>query len=248
MQAVILSGWLWLRMGESVRNIPKPMINVGDIPILIHIIDIYSHYWIKDFIICAWYKSEIVINYFASQAWDKKLSIKKGNKTDFLYKDCHVKVVDTGLETQTWGRIKKISPYISWIFHLTYWDWLSDINITELTNFHNENNGLVTLTAVNPLSNFGKLELDSNFVVNFEEKKKDYSTWINGWFFVVDPECLSYINDESDTWENILSKLTQEKKLVAYRHSWFWQCMDTFKDKEILEEIYKKWSAPWTHI
>lgn len=222
------------------------MINIGDVPILIHIIDIYSHYWIKDFIVCAWYKYEIISDYFTLQMWNEELP-KRENKTDFIYKDCHVKIVDTGLETQTWGRLKKIIPYIDSTFCLTYWDWLSDINITELINFHNKNNALVTLTAVNPLSSFGVLELDSNFVIDFKEKKKDYNTWINGWFFVVNPECLSCIDNESDSWEDILYKLTQEKKLLAYKHPWFWQCMDTPKDKEILDAIYEKWSAPWAY-
>ena len=231
MKAVILAGGYGTRISEESHLKPKPMIEIGGKPILWHIMKIYSSHKINEFIICCGYKGEQIKEYFSkfdSPSWD-------------------VQLVDTGLDTMTGGRIKRIQDRIDDTFCVTYGDGLSDIDINGLISFHKEKKSLATLTAIHPPERFGVLELSGNHVVEFHEKHQGESSWINGGFFVFEKEIFDYIkNGDSTTLERTpFETLAKEKKLTAFKHEGFWHPMDTLRDKKHLENLWTSNKAPW---
>lgn len=254
MQVVILAGWLGTRLSEETSIKPKPMVEIWWKPILWHIMKIYSYYGYKNFIICLWYKwyyiKERFANYFLHNSdvtFDlKNNDIKVHNN---FWEDWKVTLVDTGENTMTWWRIKKVidSWYITWEnFMLTYWDWVSNININELVEFHKSNNKLATLTSVQPEWKFWKLWLNWNIINKFAEKKDNEESYINWGFMVLNKKVSAYISWYDMPFEkDPLENLAKEWNLMAYKHNWFWQSMDTLKNKQDLEEMWKTWNSPW---
>ena len=244
MKVVILAGGFGTRLSEYTELIPKPMVDIGGKPILLHIISLYSKWDYTNFYIALGYKSEIVIQHFKNIA-EKIISEKD---SEFV---CYIKVnkakikinlIDTGKDTMTGGRIKRLSKYISdERFMLTYGDGLADINLLELEKFHIKHNKLATITAVQPPARFGSLELDGDKVSAFREKSKLDQSWINGGFFVFESKFLELIdNDETFLEREPLEKASSTDQLRAYRHSGFWQCMDTKRDRDLIQELYEK--------
>ena len=231
LKAVILAGGYGTRISEESHLKPKPMIEIGGMPLLWHIMKIYSHYGINEFVICCGYKGDMIKEYFS--------------KFDFPL--WNVQLVDTGLNTMTGGRIKRIQNHIDDTFCVTYGDGVSDVNINDLILFHKEKKSLATLTAIHPLERFGVLELSGNNVVEFHEKHQGESSWINGGFFVFEKEIFDYIkNGDSTTLERTpFETLAKEKKLTAFKHEGFWHPMDTLRDKKHLENLWTSNKAPW---
>jgi glucose-1-phosphate cytidylyltransferase len=231
LKAVILAGGYGTRISEESHLKPKPMIEIGGMPLLWHIMKIYSHYGINEFVICCGYKGDMIKEYFS--------------KFDFPL--WNVQLVDTGLDTMTGGRIKRIQNHIDDTFCVTYGDGVSDVNINDLILFHKEKKSLATLTAIHPPERFGVLELSGNNVVEFHEKHQGESSWINGGFFVFEKEIFDYIkNGDSTTLERTpFETLAKEKKLTAFKHEGFWHPMDTLRDKKHLENLWTSNKAPW---
>jgi len=231
LKAVILAGGYGTRISEESHLKPKPMIEIGGMPLLWHIMKIYSHYGINEFVICCGYKGDMIKEYFS--------------KFDFPL--WNVQLVDTGLNTMTGGRIKRIQNHIDDTFCVTYGDGVSDVNINDLILFHKEKKSLATLTAIHPPERFGVLELSGNNVVEFHEKHQEESSWINGGFFVFEKEIFDYIkNGDSTTLERTpFETLAKEKKLTAFKHEGFWHPMDTLRDKKHLGNLWTSNKAPW---
>ena len=225
MKVVILAGGYGSRISEYTKTIPKPLIPIQRKPIIFYIMNHYSNYGFKNFIIAAGYKGNLLKKYF-------KKKIKNWN----------VQVVNTGLKTMTGGRLKKLKKIINNDnFMLTYGDGVSDVNINKLIKFHFKQKKLVTMTAVRPLSRFGVLKISKNIVNSFKEKGRLEQGWINGGFFVMSPKFLKYIkNDKTYLEKEPLESICRRKQLSAYKHNGFWQCMDTKRDKIILEKIIKE--------
>ena len=225
MKVVILAGGLGTRISEYTRNIPKPMIKIKGQPILLRIMKHYYKFGFNDFYIASGYKGKIIKNYFKN----KKFNFK-------------VNIIDTGLNTMTGGRVLRLKKILkSETFLLTYGDGLSDINIKNLIRFHKKSKNYVTLTAVRPPARFGAIKLHGNRVKVFKEKSRLDEGWINGGFFVMSPKIFKFIkNDKSYLERQPLENLSKKNKLGAYKHYGFWQCMDTLRDKEILEKKIKK--------
>ena len=254
MKAVILAGGLGTRLSEETYDRPKPMVEIGGKPILWHIMKIYASYGITDFIICCGYKGYYIKEYFYNYALhDSNVEFNLSNNSFELInnntEEWKVNCVDTGLKTQTGGRVKKIEKYLDpgESFLLTYGDGVGDINIKEAIDSHNLSKKIATVTAVNPPGRFGALDISNNgSVKNFDEKPKKGNTWINGGFFVLETDVFRYINDDLMPWEDEpLKKITNDNQLNAYKHEGFWQPMDTIREKVILEELYKSGRAPW---
>jgi glucose-1-phosphate cytidylyltransferase len=254
MKLVILAGGLGTRISEESMLKPKPMIEIGGKPILWHIMKQYSYYGVNDFIICCGYKGYIIKEYFANyflHTSDVTFDML-ANKMDVHHKYAEpwkVTLVDTGENSMTGGRIKRISEYIKdeENFCLTYGDGVSDINIKELINYHKSHERKATLTSVYPPGRFGSLDInDNNSVTTFKEKPKGDGSQINGGFFVLSPSILDLLKDDSTVWEQEpLSSLAEEGELRAFRHQGFWQPMDTLRDKTLLEELWSTGLAPW---
>lgn len=253
MKAVILAGGHGTRLSEETQIRPKPMVEIGNMPILWHIMKIYSHHGINEFIICCGYKGEVIKEYFANYYLHRSdVTFDMQNNEMKVHNNqaepWKVTLVDTGLDTMTGGRIKRVKDLIgNETFHLTYGDGISDINIQELINFHKSSKMLATLTAVQPPGRFGTFTLKDEQirVTNFREKPKDDSAWVNGGFFVLEPEVIDYIDNDLTVWEREpLVRLAQKGKLAAYRHSGIWQPMDTLRDKMYLENMWEE-GAPW---
>ena len=252
MKAVILAGGYGTRISEESNLKPKPMIEIGGMPILWHIMKIYSSYGINDFIIPCGYKGYLIKEYFANyflHMSDVTFDIKN-NSMEVHHESVEswkVTLVDTGKNTMTGGRIKRIEKYLdSDSFCLTYGDGLSDVNISELIKFHTERKTLATVTAVQPPGRFGTLVLDDDKISNFKEKLPGDGQWINGGFFVLESSILDYIKDDSTIWEREpLEKLANENQLSAYRHPGFWYPMDSLRDKNHLEELWNSNKASW---
>lgn len=258
MKAVILAGGYGTRISEESGVRPKPMVEIGGKPILWHIMKIYSAHGINDFIICCGYKGHMIKEYFANYCLynsDVTFDMRKNsmevhhNKTE----PWKVTLVHTGQNTMTGGRIKRVKDYIgNETFCLTYGDGVSDINITESIKYHRAQGTMATLTAVQQPGRFGAFNLsgEDSKVQHFHEKPKGGDMpWINGGFFVLEPEVLDYIEDDDTIWEKApLENLAKEGELSAYRHSGFWQPMDTLRDKQVLEEMWQKGNAPWYDI
>ena len=252
MKAVILAGGLGTRISEETSIKPKPMVEIGNKPILWHIMKIYSSYGINDFVICCGYKGYVIKEFFANyflHTSDVTFNMKN-NEMEVHSKRAepwNVSLVDTGDSTMTGGRLKRVSDYLNdETFCFTYGDGLADINIKNLIDFHNKSNTKATLTAVQPPGRFGSLEFERGKVFSFQEKPKGDNSWINGGFFVLDPEVINYIDGDNSIWEQTpLKKLAKEGELSAYHHEGFWQPMDTLRDKNTLEELWDSKDAPW---
>ena len=230
MKAVILAGGYGTRISEESNIIPKPLIEIGGKPILWHIMKIYSAYKIDDFIICLGYKGEKIKEYF--EQFDSKL--------------WNVQLIDTGLNTMTGGRLKRIQDKIDNTFCMTYGDGVSDVNLNNLLTFHKEKKSLATLTAIHPPERFGVLNLSGDYVTEFHEKHTGESSWINGGFFVFEPEIFDYLQNDSTVLERApLETLAKEQKLSAFKHNGFWHPMDTLRDKKHLEDLWTSEKAPW---
>jgi len=230
MKAVILAGGYGTRISEESNMIPKPLIEIGGKPILWHIMKIYSTYKIDDFVICLGYKGEKIKEYF--EQFDSKL--------------WNIQLIDTGLDTMTGGRLKRIQNKIDNTFCMTYGDGVSDINLDNLVTFHKEKRSLATLTAIHPPERFGVLNLSGDYVTEFHEKHTGESSWINGGFFVFEPEIFDYLQNDSTVLEKSpLETLAKEQKLSAFKHNGFWHPMDTQRDKKHLEDLWTSEKAPW---
>jgi glucose-1-phosphate cytidylyltransferase len=254
MKVVILAGGYGTRLSEETRVRPKPMVEIGNRPILWHIMKIYSAYGLNDFVICLGYKGEMIKNYFANyflNQSDITFDLQKQEMQVHRSKiePWRVTLVDTGEKTMTGGRIKRIHDYIeNQTFCLTYGDGVGDINITELIEFHRNQKTLATLTAVQPPGRFGAftLEEDEIKIRDFREKSTHKSAWINGGFFVLEPEIFDHIEEDQTVWELApLQKLSREGRLSAYRHTGYWQSMDTLRDLEVLEAQWRSGNPPW---
>ena len=253
MKTIILAGGFGSRISEESHLRPKPMIEIGGMPILIHIMRHFSHYGHNEFIILAGYKQEIIKEYFANYYLhnsDITFDFTVANRT-IVHENSNepwkVTIINTGLNTLTGGRVKRIEKYINnEPFFLTYGDAVSDVNIDNLLAFHQKSGSMVTLTAVQPLGRFGALEIDKcGLITQFSEKKHANSAWINGGFMVCEPELLDYINDDVMLELAPFEKIARDSKMAAYKHGGFWQCMDTLRDKEYLENLILKGAAPW---
>ena len=230
MKAVILAGGYGTRISEESHLKPKPMIEIGEKPILWHILKTYSSYDINEFVICCGYKGEQIKEYFTnfnSETWD-------------------IELVDTGLDTMTGGRLKRIQSHIDDTFCVTYGDGLGNIDINNLISFHREKKSIATLTAVHPQERFGVLSLNDDYVTEFHEKHSGESSWIKGRFFVFEPEIFDYLDDDMTVLEKFpLETLAKENKLTAFKHTGFWYPMDTLREKKYLENLWATEKAPW---
>lgn len=253
MKVVILAGGFGTRLSEETDIRPKPMVEIGGKPILWHIMKIYSCYGFNDFIICLGYKGYLIKEYFANyflHQSDVTIDLKK-NKLEIhecKSEQWKVTLIDTGINTMTGGRMKRIQKYIGEkTFMLTYGDGVSDININKLVKFHKEHEKFATVTAIQPTGRFGTLNLNnSNKVVSFLEKPKGDKTWINGGFFVLEPKIFDYIEGDETIWEGVpLENLAKDTHLMAFKHKGFWHPMDTLGDKRFLDELWNSNKAPW---
>lgn len=253
MKAVILAGGLGTRISEETSTRPKPMIEIGGRPILWHILKTYSHHGINDFVICCGYKGYVIKEYFANyflHMSDVTFDMT-ANRMDVHQRNAEpwrVTLVDTGDDTMTGGRLKRVAEYIKDqdAFCFTYGDGVGDINITELIAFHKAQGVDATLTATIPPGRFGALHLEGTKVASFREKPQGDGAMINGGFFVLSPKVLDYIADDTTTWEREpMERLALEGQLAAYQHQGFWQPMDTLRDKVHLEQLWQSGQAPW---
>jgi len=251
MKVVILAGGYGSRLSEYTENIPKPMVNVGDKPILWHIMNTYAKFGFKDFYIALGYKSEIIKNYFYNYKTinsDFTIDLSDGKVTyNYDSVDWRVNLIDTGLNSMTGGRIKHLQNHIGKeTFLLTYGDAVADINIDELIKFHKNHKKMVTVTAVRPNARFGELEINNNVVTSFREKPQITEGWISGGYFVVEPELFNFIKDLDTVLEKSpLETISKMGELASFKHEGFWQCMDTKRDKELLDKLWKANKAPW---
>ncbi len=252
MKVGILAGGLGTRLSEETIEKPKPMVEIGGKPILWHIMMHYSHYGFTNFAIALGYKAEVIKKYmvdYCSLNSNLTVNLRNGDvKMHGGYKpDWTVDLVDTGLYTNTGGRIKRLAPYMgNETFMLTWGDGVSDLNLRDLLAFHRSHGKLATLTAVHPPARFGHLELDGDQIAEFSEKPQTREGWINGAFFVLEPGVFDYIEGDNTQWEKEpLENLAKDGQLMAYRYTGFWQCMDTLRDKRRLESLWTNGNAPW---
>lgn len=253
MKVVILAGGFGTRISEESEFKPKPMIEIGEMPVLWHVMKLFSYYGHNDFIICAGYKQQIIKDWFAHyfvHYSDITFDFKQENQVVVHNKYTEpwkVTVIDTGLNTMTGGRLKRIKPYVdSETFFMTYGDGVSDVNINRLMEFHKKHGKLATLSAVQPEGRFGVMDIEGNAVKSFREKSKVDIGWINGGFMVLEPETLDYVIGDDSVFEQVpMEKLAEEGNLMCYKHEGFWQCMDTLRDKQRLEKLWDSGSAPW---
>ena len=253
MKAVILAGGLGTRISEETSIRPKPMIEIGGRPILWHILKIYSQCGINDFIVCLGYKGYVIKEFFANYFLHMAdvtfhMAENRMEVHDSMTEPWRVTLVDTGDATQTGGRLKRVARYLEGedAFCLTYGDGVANVNIHESIRFHKQQGGLATMTAVQPAARWGALEIEGTKITAFHEKRPGDGAWINGGFFVLSPQVLSYIDGDQTYWEREpLERLAAEGNLNAYHHTGFWQPMDTLRDKTQLEELWHKGDAPW---
>ena len=252
MKVVILAGGLGTRISEETHLKPKPMIEIGGKPILWHIMKSYSAYGINEFVICCGYKGYMIKEYFANyflHTSDVTFDMQN-NKMEVHRKFAEpwkVTLVDTGLETMTGGRLKKVQSFVgNETFCFTYGDGISNVNISKLIEFHKNNKTICTVTAIQPPGRFGTLDINGNKITSFREKAIGDGNWINGGYFVLEPSVFNYIKDDSTIWEREpLERLAQESQLSAFKHVGFWQPLDTLRDKNYLEELWNSDNAYW---
>lgn len=252
MQVVILCGGMGTRLAEQTEIRPKPLVEIGGKPILWHIMKHYSRYGFNEFILALGYKGEMIKRYFLdfySLGQDFTVSLKNGQVRMFGEnhgEKWNVHLVDTGLNSLTGDRLKKLAGLIgNNTFMMTYGDGVCDVNLNELLKFHKKQQSLVTLTAVRPPARFGAVEFEGNMIRHFQEKSTLHESWINGGFFVIEPEALNYIKGDV-MWEHApLETIASEDQLCGYQHQGFWQCMDTARDLRYLESLWESGDAPW---
>ena len=252
MKAVILAGGLGTRLSEETVLKPKPMVEIGGMPILWHIMKIYSSYGVNDFIVCLGYKGYQIKEYFANyflhmsdvtfDMANNKMEVHQASAEPWK-----VTLVDTGQDTMTGGRMKRVAAYLGGEdFCFTYGDGVADVNISELIDFHKSCKVKATMTAVQPPGRFGALVLKDHLITNFQEKPKGDGGWINGGFFVLSPKVIDYIGGDTSVWEREpLEGLAKDRQLAAYFHRGFWQPMDTLRDKGHLDELWSSGTPPW---
>ena len=250
MKTVILAGGFGTRFSEETHKIPKPMIKINNKPILLHIMNIYSKYGYNDFCLALGYKAELINNYLLNNGFKRIDNVTSANSLDSIQMvndKLSVTTVNTGLNTMTGGRLKRLRKLIdNDTFMLTYGDGVCDLDVNELVKFHKSHNKMVTVTAVHPIARFGELIIENNMVLNFREKPQTNNDWINGGFFVINPEFIDLIeSDETIMEREPLEKISAMNELMAYKHPGFWQCMDTKRDKDRLEELINKNEAKW---
>ena len=252
MKVAILAGGLGTRLSEETTVKPKPMVEIGGRPILWHIMKIYAAYGFKEFVVALGYRGDLIKDYFINyhyrshnltvQLKNGEISVHEGDGEDWT-----VHLLDTGADTNTGGRVKRIAEFIgNEPFMLTYGDGVSNINIPKLIEFHRAQKRLATLTAVRPPARFGQMILDDGKVMEFKEKPQIGEGWINGGFFVLQPEVVNYIDGDQTAWEfESLEKIAADGQLAAYQHEDFWQSMDTLRDVNLLEKLWREGNAPW---
>ena len=254
MKVVIFCGGLGTRLREETEFRPKPMVPVGERPILWHIMKSYAHYGHKEFILCLGYKGEAIKDYFRNYHWNTSdVTLSLGAKPQIKYHTQHseedwtVTMIDTGQNTMTGGRLQRVLPYLKDdTFLLTYGDGVTDSDINASIRFHQQQKKILTITAVQPPGRFGDLEITNGAVTAFQEKPERQAGFINGGFFVVDRRIGSYLGDDTCVFENEpLDRLAAEKQIVAYQHSGFWQCMDTYREQQLLTGLWNSGQAPW---
>jgi glucose-1-phosphate cytidylyltransferase len=252
MKVVILAGGLGTRLAEETTVRPKPMVEIGGKPILWHIMKQYASHGIDEFVICCGYKGYIIKEYFANyllHGADVTFDLQKNtlHVHQQVAEPWTVTLVETGQGTQTGGRIARIAEHVAGeTFAMTYGDAVSDVDITKLVEFHHSHGAVATVTAVNPPSRFGAIELDQDRVSRFEEKPASVDAWVNGGFFVLSPSVFDYIDSDDTVWErDSLEQLTSEGALRAFRHRGFWQPMDTIRDRNLLEDLWASGDPPW---
>jgi glucose-1-phosphate cytidylyltransferase len=251
-KVAILAGGVGSRISEETESKPKPMVEIGGRPILWHIMKHYYRYGFDDFVIALGYKGDLI------KRWTLDLAAIQGDITvrvgpgqvemlEGARDDWVMTLVDTGLDTQTGGRVKRLAPHLGdGTFMLTWGDGVSDIDLARLVEFHRSHGKLATITAVRPPARFGHIQLDGEVVSEFSEKPQAREGWINGAFFVLEPQVIDYIDDDMMHWEREpLERLAAEGQLMAYRHESFWQCMDTLRDRVLLESMWATGEAPW---
>lgn len=251
MKAVILAGGLGTRLSEETVMRPKPMVEVGGMPILWHILKIYATHGINDFVICAGYKGYVIKEYFANyflHMSDVTFDMRE-NKMEVHQKRAEpwrVTIVDTGDDTMTGGRIKRIERYVDETFCMTYGDGVADVDVTASIAYHRGQGLKATMTAVQPSGRFGALGLENGRVSSFQEKPAGDGSWVNGGFFVLEPTIFGEIDGDDSIWERApLEQLTRQNQLAAFEHRGFWQPMDTLRDKMLLEQLWDDRRAPW---
>lgn len=252
MKVVILAGGFGTRLQEETEIKPKPMVEIGGRPMLWHIMKIYAAAGFNEFLVALGYKGEVIKSYFLNYfhlhsdfsvfLWDGQVKVKGKSQEDWV-----VHLIDTGLNTHTGGRIKRLAPWIGdETFMVTYGDGVSNVKIQDLVTFHKNHRKLATITAVRPPARFGGLRFDGDWVSEFVEKPQIGEGWINGGFFVFEPDVINYIKEDSTILEKEpLERLTADRELVAFRHDGFWQCMDTLRDVRLLEDLWERGNAPW---
>ena len=252
MKVAILAGGLGSRLAEETDVRPKPMVEIGGKPILWHIMMHYAHFDMRDFVIALGYKGEVIKKYMIDYCHlnrDLTVNTSTGRvkMSGAPVEDWRVELVDTGIKTQTGGRIRRLAPYLDkGTFMLTWGDGVSNLDLRNLLEFHRRHGKLATLTAVRPTARFGHLEMQGDQIVEFSEKPQTKEGWINGAFFVLEPAIFDYIDGDSTHWEKEpLERLAREGQLMAYRHNDFWQCMDTIREKHYLEGLWANGQAPW---
>ena len=252
MKAVILAGGFGSRLSEETAVRPKPMVEIGGKPILWHIMKVYAAHGINEFVVCLGYKGYVIKEFFANYHLHTcDLSFDLGQGEVQVHRSntepWKVTLVDTGENTMTGGRLKRVLPYVGdEDFCFTYGDGLADIDITALIAYHREQGALATVTAVQPPGRFGAVELNGTRVRSFEEKPRGDGAWLNGGYFVLSPEVGRYLEDDQTTWEHEpLRRLTRERQLASFRHEGFWQAMDTLRDRHQLQALWEAGNAPW---
>ena len=252
MKVIILAGGFGTRLSEYTESIPKPMVTVGGKPILWHIMNTYAKFDHKDFYVALGYKADVIKEYFLNyRALNSDFTVNLSNGSIVEHQqdavDWKVSLVDTGLNSMTGGRIKRMQNFIgNEPFLLTYGDGVADIDIDSLVKFHKSHGKMVTVSAVHPGARFGELDIDSSVVTSFKEKPQVTQGWINGGYFVIEPEFFNLIEGDNTILEKEpLEKVAQMGELMSYQHDGFWQCMDTKRDRDSLEDLWKAGSAPW---
>lgn len=252
MKVGILAGGAGTRLAEETEIRPKPMVEIGGRPILWHIMKHYAHYGFEDFVVALGYRGEYIKKYFADYCalnGNVEVDFRTGkiqSQSDNILA-WKIQLIETGAQSQTGGRIKRLAPYLGdGTFMLTWGDGIADVSLNDLLAFHRSHGKLATLTAVRPSARYGHLEFDGDHVCEFTEKPQTKEGWINGAFFVLEPGIFDYIEGDATQWEREpMQRLAADGQLMAYKHSSFWQCMDTLRDKYVLESLWNSGSAPW---